>query len=79
MISLLYLILILTGHGAELPYVFHTCELTGCKYTPEERELADTVSEYWGNFVNTGNPNQPPGQQDIEGSCEAEGCTVSAR
>ena len=44
----------LTGHGAELPYVF-----------------ADVVFRYWGNFVNTGNPNTP------QGSCAADGqCTV---
>ena len=48
---------ILTGHGAELPYVFHTLEKL---YTDGEKELADTVSKYWGNFVNTGNPNMPP-------------------
>ena len=48
---------ILTGHGAELPYVFHTYE---DRYTDGEKELADVVSKYWGNFVNTGNPNMPP-------------------
>ena len=48
---------ILTGHDAELPYVFHTYE---DKYTDDEKVFADTVSRYWGNFVNTGSPNTPP-------------------
>ena len=46
----------MTGHTAELPYVFHTHENL---YTDGEKELADIVSKYWGNFVNTGNPNVP--------------------
>ena len=52
----------LTGHGAELTYVFHTLENM---YSGRERELADTVSRYWGNFVNTGNPNTPPTSKSI--------------
>ena len=51
-----------TGHGAELPYVFHTYEFL---YSGHEEELADTVSRYWGNFVNTGNPNMPPASTNI--------------
>ena len=47
---------ILTGHGAELSYVFHT-EPRDFKFTPEEEILADITSAYWGNFVNTGDPN----------------------
>ena len=62
---------ILTGHGAELPYVFHTYEES---YTTEEKQLADKVSAYWGNFVNTGNPNIPPAHKD---TCDADGCMVS--
>ena len=46
-----------TGHAAELPYVFHTLE---DMYSGHDEELADTVSRYWGNFVNTGNPNMSP-------------------
>ena len=52
---------ILTGHGAELPYVFHTLEDL---YTGHEKELADIVSRYWGNFVNTGNPNKRPASKN---------------
>lgn len=47
----------LTGHGAELAYVFHTLEKY---YTQEEKALANTASRYWGNFVNTGDPNNDP-------------------
>ena len=53
----------ISGHGAELPYVFHTLEYL---YSGDERELADTVSRYWGNFVNTGNPNIPPATMNFE-------------
>lgn len=64
--------LILIGHAAELPFVFHTYE---DKYTDEEEKLADIVSTYWGNFVNTGDPNIPRKHKD---TCDAEGCVVSA-
>ncbi len=51
-----HVLLISTGHGAELAYVFHNLKpLT----TPEEKQLADTVSQYWGQFVKTGDPNTP--------------------
>ena len=60
--------LILTGHGAALPYVFHTY-VDG---SAEEKAFGDIVSRYWGNFVKNGNPNTP------QGSCAADGqCTVS--
>ena len=41
------------GHGAELAYVFHTYEGL---YSHAEKELADTVSMYWGDFVRDGKP-----------------------
>jgi carboxylesterase type B len=50
-------------HAAELPYVFHTLE---DMYSGHDEELADTVSRYWGNFVNTGNPNMSPSFMNIE-------------
>lgn len=46
-----------TGHGAELPYVFHTAELSGFKYTPDELVMADLLVTYWTSFAHTGNPN----------------------
>ena len=46
--------LTLTGHGAELPYVFHTLE---DEYSRQQREVADEVSRYWGNFVKYGDPS----------------------
>ena len=51
------LVFSLTGHGAELAYVFHTLEKY---YTEEEKALANVASRYWGNFVNTGDPNNDP-------------------
>ncbi len=51
-----HVFLILTGHGAELPYVFH---IIGSLETPEEKQLAGTVSKYWGTFVKNGDPNSP--------------------
>ena len=55
---------VLTGHDAELPYVFHTYE---DRYTDDEKVFAGTVSQYWGNFVNTGDPNTPPGLSTTHG------------
>lgn len=52
------------GHGSEVSFVFNTL---GARWggpggaaptiTPEEKELAKTISGYWTNFAKTGNPN----------------------
>ncbi len=44
-------------HGSELPFVFRTQRLIDLPWTAAERQLSDTLSDYWINFVRTGNPN----------------------
>ena len=44
-------------HGAELPFVFHTAEQLGAKFTTDEQALSDTVSDYWVSFVKHLDPN----------------------
>jgi carboxylesterase type B len=47
-------------HGSELPYLFNTAQLLGYKFTPQETELTQVMSNYWANFAMTGNPNLGP-------------------
>ena len=49
-------------HAAEIPYVFNVVPSTdpreaGFAYTAADRQLADSMSRYWVNFVSTGDPN----------------------
>jgi para-nitrobenzyl esterase len=44
-------------HSSELPYVFNTLDTTGRQFTAQDHVLANTISDYWVNFVKTGNPN----------------------
>jgi len=53
-------------HGAELPFVFHTAELAGYKFTPEEELLSQSMVFYWTNFARTGNPNVGQNQVPVE-------------
>jgi para-nitrobenzyl esterase len=51
-------------HAGEIPYVFDVVPSkdpreAGFSYTDADRKLADTMSNYWVNFVKTGNPNGP--------------------
>jgi para-nitrobenzyl esterase len=46
-------------HGSELPFVFGTQRLINLPWTAAERQLSDTLSEYWLNFARNGNPNGP--------------------
>ena len=46
-----------TGHGVELPFVFHTANMGGLNYTADELVLTNTMVEYWTNFAHQGNPN----------------------
>ncbi|KAL7420437.1 hypothetical protein Q5752_004387 [Cryptotrichosporon argae] len=45
-------------HGAEIPYVFDNLDAQ-IEYTwrDEDRQVAETTSSYWVNFIKTGNPN----------------------
>jgi len=63
-----------SGHVAEIPFVFHTDEIL--EYTQEELYLADSISQYWGNFVKYGNPNGQSAEQR-EGYCAEEECKVA--
>lgn len=44
-------------HGAELPYVFDTHD-EWLPTSKADRQLTDSMTEYWLNFVASGNPNQ---------------------
>ena len=46
-------------HGAELPYVFGNFVPPEWPWTGTDRELAQTVSQYWVNFATRGDPNAP--------------------
>lgn len=48
------------GHGSEVSFVFNTLSArwgAPAEATPQEKELAKTMSSYWTNFAKTGNPN----------------------
>lgn len=63
-------------HAIELPFVFHTLNMANFTPTAIEMELATNMTQYWTNFVKTGNPNggfmawasQPGTQRGQEGS-----------
>jgi carboxylesterase type B len=38
-------------HGAELPFVFHSAEQLGAKFSTQEQALSHTVIDYWVSFV----------------------------
>eukprot|EP00042_Codosiga_hollandica_P048698 m.549261 g.549261 ORF g.549261 m.549261 type:complete len:523 (-) comp57724_c1_seq5:59-1627(-) len=46
-------------HGIELPFVFHTDFAFHIHFSPDELVLTDAMMAYWGNFINSGNPNGP--------------------
>ena len=41
----------------ELPFVFHTAELGGFKYSADELAMADQMVSYWTTFAHRGDPN----------------------
>ena len=47
------------GHGAEIPYVFNNLNSRreSSEISYEEKNLAETMNNYWANFAKTGNPN----------------------
>ncbi len=46
-------------HGSDLAYAFNDLNNQDRPWTEEDRRVAEEVSAYWVNFVNTGNPNGP--------------------
>ena len=45
-------------HTAEVPYMLDNLKfLNNRPFEPADRELAKTMSDYWVNFIKTGNPN----------------------
>jgi para-nitrobenzyl esterase len=44
-------------HTAEVPYVFNNLKYFNRTFEPVDRQLAETMSDYWVNFMKTGNPN----------------------
>jgi len=48
-------------HGSEVAYLYHSWgyDNSGFVVTPEEQNLADTMTYYWTNFAKSGNPNLP--------------------
>ena len=52
------LLLVLLGHGAELPFVFHAAALPQFNHTQDELVLSGDMVQYWTNFAHYGNPNE---------------------
>ena len=46
-------------HSGELAYVFDNLDLVGLGWDDADRQLSETVADYWVNFARTGNPNGP--------------------
>ena len=44
-------------HGEELPYVFHSAENRGYKFTDNEDQLSNLIVGYWTNFAKELNPS----------------------
>ncbi len=44
-------------HSSELPYVFNNLDKSQRPWTPADRKIADAMSDYWVNFIRTGDPN----------------------
>ncbi len=46
-----------TFHSSELPYVFDNLSQAPRPWNAEDKKLAETLSDYWVNFITTGDPN----------------------
>jgi para-nitrobenzyl esterase len=44
-------------HTGEVPYAFNNLRFVNRPWEKSDHQLAETMSEYWVNFVKTGNPN----------------------
>jgi hypothetical protein len=51
------------SHMSEIQFIFNNLDLhklpQGQSWTDEDRKVAEIMSSYWANFVQTGNPNAP--------------------
>ncbi|NLT49675.1 MAG: carboxylesterase family protein [Ignavibacteria bacterium] len=47
----------LAFHSSELPYIFNSLNHAPRPWETKDREIAETMSNYWVNFISTGNPN----------------------
>jgi para-nitrobenzyl esterase len=45
------------AHAAELEYVFKMLTAKKADWQPEDHKIAETMNEYWANFIRTGDPN----------------------
>ena len=46
-------------HSGELAYVFNNLDIVGLGWETADRQLSDTIADYWVNFAATGDPNGP--------------------
>jgi para-nitrobenzyl esterase len=46
-----------TFHSSELPYVFNSLKQSNRPWTTEDWKIAETMSDYWVNFISSGDPN----------------------
>ena len=46
-----------TFHSSELPYIFNNLNHSQRPWTAEDEKIAETMSNYWTNFIATGDPN----------------------
>lgn len=46
-------------HTSEVPYVMNTLDMSDRPFTQADHTIADTMSNYWANFIKTGDPNGP--------------------
>jgi para-nitrobenzyl esterase len=47
------------AHASELEYVFTMLQSKQADWQPEDQKVAETMNEYWANFIRTGDPNSP--------------------
>lgn len=46
-----------SAHASELEYVFKTLPSKKADWQPDDQKVAETMNDYWANFIKTGDPN----------------------
>ena len=46
-------------HGTEIPYIFRNLHVRDWPWTYVDRQLSESISNYWINFARNGDPNGP--------------------